>query len=266
MWHLIAKYGMGLAWSKPVTLCVTVWPHFLLIYPQTLWQCSSFISAPIPFKKIAKFTGEVPLHEYLVKPCLKPTNPQADLCPSLKRSIAVSSFCAWFNHVWVFRFVVYRSMWRFGLSVLEIKDFSDACNINPPPPNMIFQHSSTMISMNTGNPALSKVPCAYRLSTNEPKHWQSLCDTCDDSCVCTTQHAILPTCLQCFQCLELSVLIEHYVTSRTTHHAPWSSNHIDHDCDSLFGFRSCWKHAISNTISVEDFYTSMGVLKQTPAK
>ena len=30
-----------------------------------------------------------------------------------KRSIASSSFCVWFNHVWVFRFVVYRSMWRF---------------------------------------------------------------------------------------------------------------------------------------------------------
>ena len=30
-----------------------------------------------------------------------------------KRSIAGSSFCVWFNHVWVFRFVVYRSMWRF---------------------------------------------------------------------------------------------------------------------------------------------------------
>ena len=31
-----------------------------------------------PSKKIAKFTGDVPLHAYLVKPCLKPANPQAD--------------------------------------------------------------------------------------------------------------------------------------------------------------------------------------------
>ena len=30
-----------------------------------------------------------------------------------KRSIAGSSFCVWFNHVWVFGFIVYRSMWRF---------------------------------------------------------------------------------------------------------------------------------------------------------
>ena len=30
-----------------------------------------------------------------------------------KRSIAGSSFCVWFNHVWVFGFVVYQSMWRF---------------------------------------------------------------------------------------------------------------------------------------------------------
>ena len=30
-----------------------------------------------------------------------------------KRSIAGSSFCVWFNHVWVFGVVVYRSLWRF---------------------------------------------------------------------------------------------------------------------------------------------------------
>jgi len=34
-------------------------------------------------KKIAKFTGDVPLCVCQVKPHLKPTNPQADPCPSL---------------------------------------------------------------------------------------------------------------------------------------------------------------------------------------
>ena len=48
------------------------------------------------------------------------------------------------------------------------------------------------------------LPCAYRLSTNEPKHWRSLCNTCDNSCVCTTQHVILLTRLRCFWRLELT--------------------------------------------------------------
>jgi hypothetical protein len=34
-------------------------------------------------KKVAKFTGDVPLRVCLVKPRLKPANPQADPCPSL---------------------------------------------------------------------------------------------------------------------------------------------------------------------------------------
>ena len=41
----------------------------------------------------------------------------------------------------------------------------DACDTNPTPPNVIFRHSSMMISMNTGDPAQSKIPCTYWLST-----------------------------------------------------------------------------------------------------
>ena len=51
------------------------------------------------FSKVLSFTRERGWHFQLL------------LCD--KRSIASSSFCVWFNHVWVFRFVVYQSMWRF---------------------------------------------------------------------------------------------------------------------------------------------------------
>ena len=118
--------------------------------------------------------------------------------------------------------------------------------------------------MNTGDPAQSKIPSTYWLSTKEPKHWWLLCDTCNDSYICTTWHAILLTHLWCFWCLGitsngLSALIKCYVMSRTTHPAPRSSNRIDHNHDSSFGFRSCWKHVIHHTISVTDFHTSMGI-------
>ena len=70
--------------------------------------------------------------------------------------------------------------------VLLSHDPVDACDMNPPPTDMNFQHSSVMISMATGVPASSKVPCIYRLSNNKTKHWQSLWDICDDYCVYTT--------------------------------------------------------------------------------
>ena len=82
-------------------------------------------------------------------------------------------------------------------------------------------------------------------------------------CVYTTQHAVLPTHLQCFWCVGLAMGLKsptkHYMTSRTMHQTQWSSNCINRNHDSSFGFRSCQKHVISHTISAKDFYTSMGV-------
>ena len=120
-----------------------------------------------------------------------------------------------------------------------------------------------MVSLSTGDLAPKKVPCTYRLNANKPKHWWLLCDTCDNSCVYTTQHVVLLTHLQCFWCIGLAMGLKsptkRYMTSRTTHQTQRSSNRIDCNCNSLFGFRSCQKHVTSHTISTKDFYTSMGV-------
>ena len=67
----------------------------------------------------------------------------------------------------------------------------DARDTNLPPINANFQHPSAMISMSTGDLVPSRAPCPYNLKSNESKHWQSLCNTCDISYACTTQHAIL---------------------------------------------------------------------------
>ena len=106
--------------------------------------------------------------------------------------------------------------------------------------------------MSTGNLVPSKAPCPYNLKINESKHWQSLCDTCDVSYACTTRHAILWHAYDAFNGQNslvkgLSTLIEHYVTSMTTHHTPQSSNRIGHDRKSSFGLRSCRKHMTSHS-------------------
>ena len=120
-----------------------------------------------------------------------------------------------------------------------------------------------MVSLSTGNLAPNKVPCAYRWNTNEPKHRWLLCDTCNDSCVYMTQHAILPTHLRCFWCVGLAMGLKsptkRYMASRAVHWTQRSSNGIDCNHNSLFGLRSCWKHETSHTISAKDFYTSTGV-------
>ena len=120
-----------------------------------------------------------------------------------------------------------------------------------------------MISLSTGNLAPNKVPCTDRQNTSEPKHWQLLCDTCNDSCVYTTWHAILLTHLRCFWHVRLAMGLKSptkcYMVSRAVHWTQRSSQHIDRNCDSSFGLRSCRKHVMSHTISAKDFYTSTGI-------
>ena len=124
--------------------------------------------------------------------------------------------------------------------------------MNLPPTNVNFQHPSAMISMSTGDLVPSKVPCPYKLKTNKPKHWQLLCDTCNISCACMTQHAILQHAYDAFNGWNslvkgLSALIECYVTSTTAHCTPRSSNCIGHDCNPSFSLRSCRKHVTSHS-------------------
>ena len=120
-----------------------------------------------------------------------------------------------------------------------------------------------MISLSTGNLAPNNVPCTYRWNTSEPKHWWLLCDTCNDSCVYMTQHAILPTHLRCFWHVRLTMGLKSptkcYMVSRAAHWTQQSSHCIDRNHDSLFGLRSCQKHVTSHTISAKDFYTSMDI-------
>ena len=110
----------------------------------------------------------------------------------------------------------------------------DACDTNSPPTNSKFQHSSMMISLSTGDLAANKVPCAYRQNTSKPKHQRSLCNTCDDSCVYTTQQAILLTHLWYFWHVGLAMGLksptEHYMASRAVHQTQQSSNRIDRNC------------------------------------
>ena len=106
--------------------------------------------------------------------------------------------------------------------------------------------------MSTGDLVPSKVPCPYNLKTNESKHWQSLCDTCNISYACMTWHAILQHAYDAFNgqnslVMGLSTLIERYVTSMTAHHTPRSSNRIGRDRNSSFGFKSCRKHVTSHS-------------------
>ena len=140
---------------------------------------------------------------------------------------------------------------------------NDVHDMNLPPTNTKFRHSSMMVSLSTGDLAPNKVPCAYRQNTNEPKHWRSLCDTCDDSCVHMTWHVILLTHLWCFWHIGLAMGLKSptkcYMVSRAAHWTQQSSHCIDRNHDSLFGLRSCQKHVTSHTISAKDFYTSMGI-------
>ena len=69
--------------------------------------------------------------------------------------------------------------------------YIDVCDVNLPPINANLQHPSVMISMSTGDLVPSKAPCPCNLKTNKSKYWQSLCDTCDISYTCTTQHVTL---------------------------------------------------------------------------
>ena len=110
----------------------------------------------------------------------------------------------------------------------------DVCNTNLPPINANLQHPSAMISMSTGDLVPSKAPCPCNLKTDESKHWQSLCDTCDISYTCTTRHATLRHAYGAFNgqnslAKRLSTLIKCYVTSTTAHRTPRSSNHIGRD-------------------------------------
>ena len=74
---------------------VTLW-HWNSSCGLQTWQgCSYLISAPICFKKIAKFTWDVLLHAYLVKTCQKPAKPQPDPWPSL------SGIIDWENSGWL---------------------------------------------------------------------------------------------------------------------------------------------------------------------
>ena len=128
---------------------------------------------------------------------------------------------------------------------------------------MNFQHLSAMISMSTGNLVPSKAPCPSNLKTNKSKHWQSLCDTCNISYACMTQHAILRHAYDAFNGQNslvkgLSTLIECYVTSTTIHHTPQSSNHIVCNCDSSFGLRYCWKYVTSHS-SVQKTSIHLGI-------
>ena len=150
---------------------------------------------------------------------------------------------------------------------------TDTCDTNLPPTNTKFQHSSMMVSLSSGNLAPNKVPCAYRLNTNKPKYWQSLCDTCNNSCVYTTRHAVLLIHLQCFWHVGLATglksLTKHYMTSRTMHWTQWSSNHINRDHDSSFGFRSCqnmWLTTPSVQRLLYIYRCSPSLLKQTPTE
>ena len=152
----------------------------------------------------------------------------------------------WSNATWIRRFA----------SHAEMADFPcwhvDACNTNLPPINMNVQHPSVMISMSTGDLVPSKAPCPYKLKANEPKHRQSLCNTCNISYACMTQHAILWHAYDAFNSWNslikgLSTLIECYVISMTTHRTPQSSNCIGHDRNPLFGLRSCRKHMTSHS-------------------
>ena len=149
------------------------------------------------------------------------------------------------------------------LVLLLTNDGIDACDTNLPPTNTKFRCSSMMISLSTGNLAPNKVPCTDRWNTSKPKHWQSLCDTCDDSCVYTTWQAILLTHLWCFWRIRLAMGLKsptkHYMVSRAAHWTQRSSHCIDRNHDSLFGLRSCQKHVTSHTISEKDLYTSMGI-------
>ena len=109
-----------------------------------------------------------------------------------------------------------------------------------------------MISMSTGDLVPSKAPCPCNLKTNESKHRQSLCNACNISYACMTQHVILQHAYNAFNGWNplvkgLSALIKRYVTSTTTHHTPQSSNRIVRDCNSLFGLRSCQKHMTSHS-------------------
>ena len=149
----------------------------------------------------------------------------------------------------------------------------DVCDTNLPPINTKFWHSSMMISLSTGDLAPNNVPCAYRWNTSKPKHWQSLCDTCNDSCVYTTWHAILPTHLRCFWRVRLAMGLKsptkHYMVSRAVHRTQWSSHRIDCNRDSTFGLRSCWKHDKPHHQCKRLLYIyghSPSLLKQTTAE
>ena len=117
--------------------------------------------------------------------------------------------------------------------------------------------------MSTGNLVPSKAPCPCNLKTNKLKHWQSLCDACDISYTCTTQHATLQHAYDAFNGWNslvkgLSTLIECYVISTTARRTPWSSNCIGCDCNSSFGLRSCWKHVTSHS-SVQKTSIHLGI-------
>ena len=136
--------------------------------------------------------------------------------------------------------------------IKEAPHHVDMCDMNLPPINENFQLPSAVISMSTGDLVPSKVPCPYNLKTNKSKHWQSLCDTCNISYACTTQHAILRHAYNAFNGQNslvkgLSALIKRYVTSTTAHRTPRSSNRIGRDRNSSFSLRSCWKHLTSQS-------------------
>ena len=116
--------------------------------------------------------------------------------------------------------------------------------MNLPPINANLQHSSAVIPMSAGDLVPSMAPCPCNLNTYESKHWQSLCDACNISYACMTQHAILRHAYDAFNGRNslvkgLSTLIKHYVTSTTTHCTPRSGNCIGHNCNPSFGLRSC---------------------------
>ena len=128
----------------------------------------------------------------------------------------------------------------------------DVRNVNLPPINANLQHPSVMISMSTGNLVPSKAPCPCNLKTDESKHWQSLCDACNISYTCMTQHATLRHAYGAFNgqnslVKRLSALIECYVTSTATHRTPRSSNNIGRNRNLSFGLRSCQKHVTSHS-------------------
>ena len=105
---------------------VTLWHQNSSCELQTWQGCSYLISAPICFKKIAKFTGDVPLHAYLVKTRRKPAKPQPDPWPSLPldaKRLTWTSFGS-FNNL-----EAYHSLYMMKVSSINILEVQEQSKI-----------------------------------------------------------------------------------------------------------------------------------------